>query len=386
MLIPRRIKTHLDKLTRFFPAVSVTGPRQAGKTTLLRDLYPDYTYLSLEKPQVRAEVRANPDGFFAKYNDHVIFDEAQRYPDLFSHLQGMIDEDLRPGRFILSGSQNFLLRKNITQTLAGRVGIAKLLPLDIKELSDAGLLPEDHLSAMLQGGYPGRIDRGIDADIFYSAYLASYVERDVVDLVLNKNLDLFQRFVRTCATYAGQTINLGKISKSVGVSVPTVQSWLGILEQSFVIFRLQPFFRNIGKRLTKSPKLYFYDTGLLSYLLGIHDRNMLSGYDRKGAIFENMVIADAFKSFHHQGYDPEFYFYRDSNGLEADLLYERANSARFWEIKAAQKFRGDMVNSVEKIAAGWDRPTETNVIYAGEEENRERKTTKINWRNVDWRR
>ena len=386
MLIPRRLTDQLRKLGTFFPAISLTGPRQAGKTTLLRELYPDYTYLSLENPTTRLAAQEDPLGFLRRHDDRVIFDEAQRFPELFSYLQEMIDEDRRPGRFILSGSQNFLLRKSITQSLAGRVGIAKLLPLDNTELKEARLLPRDYEQAILQGGYPGRIDLEIDPETFYSSYLASYVERDVSELITPANLDVFQRFLRTCAVYSGQTINLTKFANEVGISVPTVQSWLGILEQSYVVFRLPPFFRNLGKRLTKASKLYFYDTGLLCYLLGIYEVADIERSPIKGSLFENLLIADAYKSFHHQGMEPRFYFYRDQQQQEVDLLYERANLARLWEIKSTFTFRPRLLTTVEKVAGYWDRPTETTLLYAGDEEHRHGKSELVNWRNIRWER
>ena len=386
MLIPRRLTEQLHQLSKFFPVVSLTGPRQAGKTTLLRELYPGYAYVSLEKPNTRLRAQEDPMAFLELYNDRVIFDEAQRFPDLFSYLQGMVDEDRRPGRFILSGSQNFLLRRSITQTLAGRIGIAKLLPLDIEELRDAELLPYTYQEALLLGGYPGRIDLNIDAEPFYNSYLASYVERDVIDLVSASNLDVFQRFIRTCAVYSGQLINLSRMANDIGVSVPTVRSWLGILEQSYVVFRLPPFFRNLGKRLTKAAKLYFYDTGLLCYLLSLYEAADIDRFPHKGALFENLLIADAMKSFLHQGMDPRFYFYRDQSQREVDLVYEKANLARLWEIKSTQTFRPRLLETVEQVATFWDRPTETHLLYAGDEEHRYGKSMLANWRGLRWRR
>ncbi|MEL6392873.1 MAG: ATP-binding protein, partial [Bacteroidota bacterium] len=288
MLIPRRLTEYLKELTNYFPAISLTGPRQAGKTTLLKQLYSDYTYLSLEDIELRAEAEAEPRDFLKKYNDKIIFDEAQRFPQLFSYLQQVIDDDRRnTGRFILSGSQNFLLRKNITQSLAGRVGIAKLMPLDNHELKQVDLLPDNFELACLLGGYPGKIDMGLKGRSFYRSYLSSYIERDVAELISVSNLTVFQRFLRVCATMAGRIINVDKLSRQVGVSPSSISSWLGILEQSYIIFRLPPFFRNLGKRLTKTPKLYFYDTGLLCYLLNLYDVEDIQRSGFKGEIFEN---------------------------------------------------------------------------------------------------
>ncbi|MEM1327759.1 MAG: ATP-binding protein [Bacteroidota bacterium] len=369
-----------------FPIISLTGPRQSGKTTLLKTLYPDYRYVSLEHPDTRLMAQRNPNEFLADYNDRVIFDEAQRWPDLFAYLQTMVDEDRRLGRFILSGSQNFLLRKNISQSLAGRVGIVRLLPLDNEELSAADLLPENVGKAILQGGYPDLVNRGIATEPFFSSYLASYVERDVAELVSWSNLDTFQRFLRIVATYAGQTVNANKVANAVGVSLKTIQSWLGILEQSYIIFRLPSFFRNFGKRLLKSPKLYFYDTGLLCYLLEIFDVEEYQLSQSRGTIFENFIIADAHKSFLHQGHTPNFYFYRDTAQREVDLLFERSDEAQLYEIKAASRFRPEMTQSLEKVATYWDRPTKTTLIYQGDSEHLVGKTMLRNWQGIKWRR
>jgi predicted AAA+ superfamily ATPase len=380
------LPAHIRDLANFFPAISLTGPRQAGKTTLLKEMFPDYKYVSLENPTIRLAAKSDPASFLAEYNDKVIFDEAQRFPDLFSYLQGMIDEDRRPGRFILSGSQNFLLRKNISQSLAGRIGIVKLLPLDNTELKNASILADTFEEAILTGGYPGLINEGYPREAFYSSYVATYLERDVIELVSSENLDLFQRFIQVCATYTGQAINLSKISNDIGVSVPTVRSWIGILEQSYIIFRLQPFFRNIGKRLAKTSKLYFFDTGLACHLLGLHDIEEVKSYDKLGALFENMMIADALKSFHHMGATPRFYYYRDTHQQEVDLVYERGNFARLWEMKISWNYKPRMIKTMERVAEYWDRPTETNLIYTGDEEHRVNKSTMINWRNVEWKK
>lgn len=385
-MIPRRLTSHLDAVSKIFPVISVTGPRQAGKTTLLKALYPNYRYVSLENPDVRQYAKRNPNDFLAEYNDLVIFDEAQRWPDLFAYLQTIVDKDRRPGRFILSGSQNFLLRKNISQSLAGRVGIVRLLPLDNEEQLDAGLTTDDVDQAILRGGYPELINRGLDTELFFSSYLASYVERDVAELINWSNLDTFQRFIRIVANHAGQTANYSKMASATGVNLKTIQAWLGILEQSYITFRLPAFFRNFGKRLVKSPKIYFYDTGLLCHLLEIFDTDEYRLNQNRGAIFENFIIADAHKSFLHQGHTPNFYFYRDNDQREVDLLHERSNKVRLYEIKSASHFRPEMTRSLEKVANYWDRPTSTILIYQGDEERLAGKTMLRNWKAMRWRR
>jgi len=221
----------------------------------------------------------------------------------------------------------------------------------------------EYEEAIFKGGYPALISKRYDNQLFYSSYLSSYVERDVLELISASNLDLFQTFLRVCATYAGQTINYSKISNDVGVSVPTVQSWLSILEQSYFVFRLKPFFRNLGKRLTKAPKLYFYDTGLLCHLLRFSEVADVERTPLRGALFENLIIADAHKSLYHQGYEPWFYYYRDQSKQEPNLI-----------------------KTVEKVASYWDRPVETNLIYAGDEEHLFSRSSLVNWRNLEWRK
>lgn len=268
MYIPRRIVSHLRELEQYFPVLSITGPRQAGKTTLLKHLYPDYQYLSLEDPDLRQRAQEDPRSFLRKYNQRVIFDEVQRVPSLFSYLQTLVDEDRQPGRFILSGSQNFLLRQEINQSLAGRAGIVRLFPLDFAELREGNHLPLDYETAIFRGFYPAQYGTGIPPRLFYPSYVATYLERDVSGLVNAANLSLFQRFLQVCATFAGQLLNYAAMAKVVGLTVPTIQRWVSVLEQSYLVFRLPPYHRNFGKRIIKSPKLYFYDTGLLCYLLG----------------------------------------------------------------------------------------------------------------------
>lgn len=348
-------------------------------------MYKGYRYVSLENLDIQDYAREHTRDFLREYDDKVIFDEAQRVPELFSYLQGVVDERRTPGRFILSGSQNFLLRKNITQSLAGRVGIARLLPLDHKELRSAGELSNGFEKAAIRGGYPGFVSAPIRASLFYSSYLASYVERDVVELISPTNLGVFRRFIRVCAAQASQTINYKKLAQETSISIPTAKVWLGILEQSYIIFRLPPFFRNIGKRLVKTPKLYFYDTGLLTFLLSIEDRQQLLDSGMKGEVFENMLVADAFKSAHHTGRESRYYFYRDKQQTEVDLLHERAGLARFYEFKSASDFRPRLVDTMEKVAQKWDRPVETNLVYAGTEEHLIRKTNMVNWRNLEWK-
>lgn len=367
MRIARSLKAHIKELCQYFPIISLTGPRQAGKTTLLKEMFPDYRYVSLEDPDQQLLALDDPRGFLKQYDYKVIFDEAQRVPTLFSYLQTVVDEDRMPGRYILSGSQNFLLRQNITQSLAGRVGITRLFPLDINELLKAGIKPKTHEEALFNGWYPAQFDTGVPPRLFYPSYVASYIERDVSGLISANNLNTFKRFLQICATYAGQLLNYTQIANSVGVSVPTIQSWFSVLEQSYLVFRLSPYFRNFGKRIIKSPKLYFYDTGLLCYLLNMKSTQDIINYYQLGALFENLIIAEHLKVSHHNGETPRFYFYRDSNQVETDLLSEGANEIFLTEIKANRTFHPRMLTNLHKIEALIKQPVRKQLIYGGEE-------------------
>lgn len=367
MIISRHITTHLQELSQYFPILSLTGPRQAGKTTLLKKLYPNYRYVSLEDPDQQLRATEDPRSFLKHYDYHIIFDEAQRVPTLFSYLQTVVDEDRKPGRYILSGSQNFLLRENITQSLAGRVGIARLFPLDLREMAAVKVRPKDYETAIYRGFYPAQFDTGIPARLFYPSYVSSYIERDVSGLISAANLNTFRRFLQLCAAYAGQVLNYSAIARTVGVSVPTIQSWFSVLEQSYLVFRLPPYYRNFGKRLTKSPKLYFYDTGLLCYLLNMQSEKEIIHYYQLGALFENLVIAEYMKRTHHEGKEARLYFYRDSNQVEVDLIEETASSLLLTEIKASRTYRDNLLANLHKIGKIAGRPVRKKLIFGGEE-------------------
>ena len=367
MRVARRLTTHIEELGKYFPIISLTGPRQAGKTTLLREMFPDYQYVSLEDPDQQLFAIEDPRSFLKQYDYRVIFDEAQRVPSLFSYLQTTVDEDRLPGRYILSGSQNFLLRQNITQSLAGRVGIARLFPLDINELRASDLKPQTYEEAIFKGFYPAQFDTGVPPRLFYPSYVSSYIERDVIGLISPNNLNTFRKFLQICATYASQLLNYSQIANSIGVSVPTIQNWFSVLEQSYLIFRLPPYFQNFGKRIIKSPKLYFYDTGLLCYFLNMKSVQDVINYYQLGALFENMIIAEYMKSGYHKGEEPRFYFYRDSNQVEIDLLKESATSILLTEIKANRTFNSKMLTNVSKISALIKQPVSKQLIYGGDQ-------------------
>ncbi|TRX60473.1 ATP-binding protein [Fulvivirga sp. M361] len=320
-MISRNLKEKLLQLIELFPIVSVTGPRQSGKTTLVRNTFSHLPYVSLENPDHMQFAQDDPRKFLANYPEGAVFDEVQRVPEIFSYLQGIVDEE-QSKKYVLSGSQNFLLAEQISQSLAGRVGILKLLPFSMAELKDAELLDPSFEKVAYTGFYPRIFDQNIQPNDFYPNYVQTYVERDVRQLTQVSNLNTFSTFLKLCAGRAGQLLNLSELSNDVGISVNTVKSWINILESSYIVFRLYPHYKNFNKRLIKMPKLYFYDTGLLNYLLGIREYAQIQTHFAKGAIFENLIIAELFKQKYHSGKEPNLYFWRDNKGKEIDLLIE----------------------------------------------------------------
>ena len=334
MAIEREIVNALNFYKTKYPILALTGPRQSGKTTLLRELFSDYQYISLENIDVRNFLENDPNGFFEKYSSFCIFDEAQRAPLLFSYLQTKVDEDKIMGQYIISGSQNFHLMKNITQSLAGRVAIFKLFPLDFNELKSKNLLDKDYIVAMLKGFYPAIFDRDIPSKNFYTNYIQTYVERDITDLINIQDLRTFRKFLTLCAARAGQLLNLSNLAKDCGISQPTAKAWLSALENSYILFLLQPLHNNFNKRVMKSPKLYFYDTGLLCHLLKIKDENQIRTHAYKGNLFENMIVAEYVKQNFHQNKMEEYWFWRDSAGHEVDLIRQDDYLYHVIEIKS----------------------------------------------------
>ncbi|HFA52158.1 MAG TPA: ATP-binding protein [Bacteroidetes bacterium] len=369
MLLSRTLSPHIQELIRYFPIVSLTGPRQAGKTTLLRFLFPDYKYVSLENPDDRAFAQQDPNSFLEKYAEKVIFDEAQRVPDLFSYLQTKVDMSGQKGQFILSGSQNFLLRKNITQSLAGRVGMVRLFPFSYQELVRSEVPPVSMEETIYRGFYPALFDTGIPPALYYPNYIETYLQRDVSSLITPKNMGQFQRFLRLCAGHVGQLVNYNSLANKVGVSLPTAKNWLSILEQSYIIFQLSPYFRNFNKRIVKTPKLYFYDTGLACHLLQMRSAADVDVYYQKGALFENMVVAELFKQAYHRNQRPNFYFWQDSNRNEIDLLWEELPALKLLEIKASRTLMPRSFKNLQKMSVALgEQPHELNLVYGGDED------------------
>jgi predicted AAA+ superfamily ATPase len=363
--------------------LAITGPRQSGKTTLLKEIFSDYSYVSLENPNTRSFAMDDPIGFLNRYDHKVILDEVQRVPALFSYIQGRVDESKMMGQYILSGSQNFHLLNNITQTLAGRVALFKLLPFDFTELKQAALLASSYAPASIKGFYPAIFDRDIDPVVFYANYIQTYLEKDVTELMNIKNLKQFRTFLGLCAGRAGQLLNFSALANECNISHNTAKAWLSILESSYIIFLLQPYHQNFNKRLVKSPKLYFYDTGLLNHLLGIRTAEELDENRLKGNIFENMILAEYQKQNHHLYLHKDYYFWQDSNAHEVDLLMKKAQGFSIFEIKATQTVSNALFKEMdrfEEIAA----PEKVNktLIYGGAENEKRTRYDVVSWQNV----
>ena len=347
-MIPRKLSKPLHRLAASFPVVTVTGPRQSGKTTLVRELFPDKLYVTLEDPSERLFAEEDPKGFLAHFAKGAIFDEAQRWPDLFSYLQGMVDDDRQAGRFILTGSQQFGLLASVSQSLAGRVGVTRLLPLSAGEIPE---LSENSLnSILLTGGYPALHAQTINPQDWFASYIATYVERDVRQLVNVPDLTTFQRFLRLCAGRTGSLLNLNALAGEAGVTNKVAQAWMSVLQSSDLVYLLPPYHKNFGKRLVKTPKLYFVDTGLACWLLGIRSEEVLALHPLRGALFETWVIGEALKARYNAGEAADLYFWRDNNGVEADLVYEQDGKLQPVEIKSGATVTSDYIKAGQKAA------------------------------------
>lgn len=379
-MIPRHAERTLRALARHYPVVALTGPRQSGKTTLARATFPDRPYASLEDLDLREFATSDPRGFLAQYPDGAVLDEAQRAPGLFSYLQTEVDRDGRLGRFVLTGSQQFGLFSGISQSLAGRAGLVHLLPFALGELPDA-MAPKDLETLLWRGLYPPVIHRDAPPHQWYGDYLATYIERDVRNMLGVRDLAAFRRFVRMCAARTAQSVNLSMLAADCGITHNTAKAWISVLEASYVVFLLPPHHRNFGKRLVKAPKLYFYDTGLATRLLGIQAPRDLAIGPMRGPLFETWVAAEFVKRRCHLGLSPELYHWRDSSGVEIDLLVERAQSLFPIEAKAGRTIAADWLRPLERYLE-WSGAARGALVYGGEGSRQRGRVAVVGWREI----
>lgn len=382
-MIKRIAASTLRKLAKGYPVITITGPRQSGKTTLTRFVFEHKPYVSLEEPDQMEFAKEDPRGFLARYPDGAVLDEVQRCPLLFSYIQGIVDRDRRPGLFVLTGSQQFGLIARVIQSLAGRVGLLNLLPFSIKELHDSGILPKRLDDMLLKGFYPPVYDRKLAPSSWYANYVFTYLERDVRQMVNVRDLSAFQRFIRMCAARTGQMINLSGLANDCSITHNTARAWLSVLEASYILFLLKPHHKNFGKRLVKTPKLYFYDTGLAAWLLGIDNAGQMSVHAMRSFLFECLVVTELLKGRYNDGLDSNLYFWRDNTGNEIDLLVEKADTLVPIEIKSGQTVTKDYFTGIEKWLKISDAATKSPcVIYGGDESQRRLGIEVVPWRDM----
>ena len=381
-MIQRNAEKKLNELAKSFKAVAVTGPRQSGKTTLIRSLFKDKPYVSLENPDTRQFALDDPKGFLSNYSDGAILDEVQRAPLLFSYLQEILDHSSEKGLYILSGSNNFLLQETISQTLAGRVAYFNLLPFSYNELNNANIAPKRTNSILLKGFYPPVYDQNIPIRDWCPNYIRTYIDRDVRLIKNISNLNQFEKFVRLLAGRNGQELNLTSIGVECGIDSKTANSWIGILESSFVIYLLKSHHQNFNKTIVKRPKIYFYDTSIVCYLLGIQNENQLSTHPLRGAIFEGMVITELVKSRLHNGKAVNLYYWRDKTGREIDVIIDNGSELVPVEIKSGATISSDYFKNI-KYWQNLSKSEKAFVIYDGEtKQSRSDGTEILPWKDA----
>ncbi len=387
-MIRRDLTDRLIEAARGSPAVTLTGPRQSGKSTLCRAVFPKLAYVNLEAPDVRSFATEDPRAFLAQYPDGAVIDEIQRCPELPSYLQGIIDEDPRPGKWILTGSQDLALLESVSQSLAGRVAVLHLLPLSYPEVSRFKERPTSLDAVLSAGGYPRIFDQRLTPSEWLGSYVATYVERDVRTLTGIGDLWTFQRFLQLCAGRTSQLLNLSSLASDCGITQPTAKAWLSVLETSFIAFRLKPWSGNIRKRLVRTPKLQFYDTGLVCWLLGIRSTDHLRCHPLRGPIFETWVASEIVKHRANRGESAGLYFFRDRRGLEADLLVDDDGSFTVIETKSGQTITNDMLSSARRVAPVLREvgKVETIVVHGGDEPQQRTGIDVLPWSRLHERR
>jgi len=359
----------------------ITGPRQSGKTTLVKQLFPTYEYYNLEDPDLRLLAEKDPKTLLQFSGDGIIIDEVQYVPDLLSHIQVIVDSTGKTGQFILTGSQNLLLSEKISQSLAGRVIIFELLPLSIEEVKQTGLLPEMYEDLVFRGFYPALWSRQLSAHHWYSGYVNTYVERDLRNIVNVKNLTKFQDLLRLLAARIGQVLNYSSLANDLAVDVKTVMNWISVLEQSYIVFRVRPFYKNFGRRIVKSPKLYFYDTGLVCYLLELDNPKYLKTFYLRGQLFENLIMSEIQKLLKNCGLNKTVFFFRDKTGNEVDVLLEQHNEIIAAEIKATRSLDLDNMKGLRRIAQLTDN-VQKIMFYGGDKSFRSSEVNIYSWQDI----
>lgn len=381
-MIERILKQKLLEMTNKYPIVTLTGPRQSGKSTLLKTSFPDYKYVSLEDPDMRLFATDDPKGFLATYPDKTIIDEVQHVPSLFSYIQTYTDNENREGMYLLAGSHNFLLMENVNQSLAGRTAILKLLPFSHREMKEGGILPKNVDEEIFKGAYPRIYDKNIEPDDYYPFYIQTYVERDVRLMRNIGDLSKFIRFLKLCAGRIGQLLNLSSLANECGISVTAATAWISILEASYICYLLRPDFNNYAKRLVKTPKLYFYDTGLACSLLEIQNAEQISTHFLRGGLFENLVINEFIKEVYNKGAEPNLTFWRDSTGNEIDLLRTEGGKQYAYEIKSGATYSPDFFKGISKWAKlSGATPDQCFAIYNGDREMKTSLGEVLSWKN-----
>ncbi len=383
MLIPRHARRNIERFLDGYPAIAVTGPRQSGKTTLVQAMFKDRPYVSLEDLDQQGFAESDPRRFLEQFPDGAVLDEAQRCPALFSYLQTRMDAEKRMGRWILTGSQQFGLLSGISQSLAGRVSLLPLLPFSLAELQAvegaSGKLEE----LLWQGLYPPIYDRKLDPAVWYANYVRTYLERDVRQMVQVRDLSTFQRFIRMCAARTGQQLNLTSLGNDCGVTSNTAKAWLSVLEASYIVHLLQPHHRNFRKRLTKSPKLYFYDTGLAAWLMGIETPGQLAIHAQRGALFETWAVSELLKRRLHGGLTSNLYYWRSRSGQEIDVLIEKGETLIPMEFKSGQTLTSDFFKPLEDwLALAGESAGRAYLVYGGDQRQSRTIAEAVPWQRI----
>ncbi|MCK9320646.1 MAG: ATP-binding protein [Bacteroidales bacterium] len=380
-MIQRDLTKIILELRLKFPVITLTGPRQSGKTTLLKSIYKNLPYISLEDIDNRNMAIRDPRGFLSNFPQGAILDEVQRTPDLFSYIQGIVDSK-KDVHFVLSGSQNFQLLEKISQSLAGRTAVLKLLPFSLSEISNTNFKFESYEDLIFKGLYPAIYDKDISPEFFYPSYINTYIEKDVRSVKNIENLSAFSLFLQLCAGRTGQLLNLNSLAMDAGISPNTAKSWLSILESSYIIYLLHPYHKNFNKRIVKTPKLYFYDTGLVCSLLGIENAQQVKTYYAKGVLFENMVINEFYKSSIHAGKIPRYFFWQNKTKQEIDIIKDTPNGPIPFEIKSGMTIHESYFHNLKYWKKINDKSTDLSVIYGGDQNFSTSSGNIISWRKL----